>query len=120
MGIINLYGAAGKIASRVMLNYSKNQYLEKIEQLEGYCQKLNMHLAEMDSLQSEINSFWNDLNAQKVTKILTIEINAVRRAMETTQETIKFYRETVESFDETQAKVDENLDNALSFLNLLG
>ena len=40
--------------------------------------------------------------------------------METTQETIKFYRETVESFDETQAKVDENLDNALALLNLLG
>lgn len=114
------YEVAGKIISGLILNYSKKQYVEKIEQLEGYLQKLNLHLAEMESLQGEIKNFWNDANANRATQLLGLEIKAVKRAMETTQETIKFYRTTVESFDETQKKVDEKFDVAFNLLNNLG
>lgn len=120
MASVSTYGAAGEFVSGVLLNYSKKQYLEKIEQLEGYCQKLNLHLSEMESLKGEINNFWNDSNAHKTAQLLEIEISAVKGAMQTTQETIKFYRETVESFDETQKKVDDSFNIALGFLNLLG
>lgn len=120
MASLGVYEAAGKIVSGVILNYSKKQYLDKIDQLEGYCQKLNQHLEEMEVLKNGINNFWNDVNAQRAAQLLAIEITAVKGAMETTQETIKFYRTTVESFDETQKEVDDKLSTALNILNLLG
>lgn len=114
------YEAGGKIISGLILNYSKKQYVEKIEQLEGYLQKLNLHLAEMESLQGKIKNFWNDDNANRAAQLLGLEIEAVKGAMKTTQETINFYRATVESFDETKKKVDEKFDAAFSILNNLG
>lgn len=120
MGLISsTVGVASKGADYIF-NYSKDKYIEKIVALEALIARLENHLAELEQLKGEINSFWNDEQAIKVTRNIDSTISSTKIQTLYAKNMMSTFQKTVEEMDASQAGLDTVLDAAQAILGALG
>lgn len=104
----------------ILVNYTKAQYEAKVVELEGYYNMLSQHLTKMEELKSKMFEFWDDENAQKTGLLLSVKIGSVRDTMDSTNESILFYKSTIEKLDGANLSVGDMIGDALGILGGLG
>lgn len=102
------------------IKYSKQQYLAKIDALEGYKSQLQNHLDTLENYREQIYSFWDDEQARQLYKTLNKTTHNVRVAMDRTQESINMHKKTVDQMEEVQGAVSTTLEIATSVITALG
>ena len=100
----------------IIINYTKKDYLAKIQELEGYKKQLQTHLDTMKGYKEQMFDFWDDPDAQKTGKALNVMIHQVERSMQRTEDMLIFYRSTVEKFTGVDSTTNELLEKALGLL----
>ena len=104
----------------IIINYTKQQYIAKIDELQGYYNLLEQHLNRMTTLKTEMFNFWDDPDAQKAGYVLNTMINRVQFTMDQTSEMIIFYRNAVNKFTGVGVINDELLEKAFTMLGGMG
>ena len=87
----------------ITVRYTKAQYMARITELEGYHGQLQQHLEKLEELREQVFVFWEDANAEKIGKILDIQIKSA-----------------VEKLDGANLDVGQVLEAALGTLAGLG
>ena len=83
----------------ITVRYTKAQYMARITELEGYHGQLQQHLEKLEELREQVFVFWEDANAEKIGKILDIQIRQVQNSMDRTHDLLIFYKSAVEKLD---------------------
>lgn len=104
----------------ITVRYTKAQYMARITELEGYHGQLQQHLEKLEELREQVFVFWEDANAEKIGKILDIQIRQVQNSMDRTHDLLIFYKSAVEKLDGANLDVGQVLESALGTLAGLG
>lgn len=104
----------------ITVRYTKAQYMARITELEGYHGQLQQHLEKLEELREQVFVFWEDANAEKIGKILDIQIRQVQNSMDRTHDLLIFYKFAVEKLDGANLDVGQVLESALGTLAGLG
>ena len=104
----------------ITVRYTKAQYMARITDLEGYHGQLQQHLEKLEELREQVFVFWEDANAEKIGKILDIQIRQVQNSMDRTHDLLIFYKSAVEKLDGANLDVGQVLEAALGTLAGLG
>ena len=88
--------------------------------MEGYHGQLQQHLEKLEELREQVFVFWEDANAEKIGKILDIQIRQVQNSMDRTHDLLIFYKSAVEKLDGANLDVGQVLESALGTLAGLG
>lgn len=104
----------------ITVRYTKAQYMARITELEGYHGQLQQHLEKLEELREQVFVFWEDANAEKIGKILDIQIRQVQNSMDRTHDLLIFYKPAVEKLDGANLDVGQVLESALGTLAGLG
>lgn len=104
----------------ITVRYTKAQYMARITELEGYHGQLQQHLEKLEELREQVFVFWEDANAEKIGKILDIQIRQVQNSMDRTHDLLIFYKSAVEKLDGANLDVGQMLESALGTLAGLG
>ena len=100
----------------ITVRYTKAQYMARITELEGYHGQLQQHLEKLEELREQVFVFWEDANAEKIGKILDIQIRQVQNSMDRTHDLLIFYKSAVEKLDGANLDVGQVLEAALGTL----
>ena len=104
----------------ITVRYTKAQDMARITELEGYHGQLQQHLEKLEELREQVFVFWEDANAEKIGKILDIQIRQVQNSMDRTHDLLIFYKSAVEKLDGANLDVGQVLESALGTLAGLG
>ena len=74
----------------------------------------------LEELREQVFVFWEDANAEKIGKILDIQIRQVQNSMDRTHDLLIFYKSAVEKLDGANLDVGQVLESALGTLAGLG
>lgn len=113
-------GGLGIAASKFLFNYTKNEYDQKIAELDLLITKLNSHLETLISLRNQIPGFWEDENAQNTAATLDVTIEKVRSNMATAESLSNTFKLTVNSLDGSRDVLTGFVQDALGALTSLG
>ena len=119
MSFITALGTGAMLADKLsgfIFNYTKSEYEEKINEVNGKVQELQNHLNDMMQLRSQISHFWEDDNAQDACRLLDATITETTSSMQTAKELMDSLRVIVESMDSQKSKMSEQLDMAKKVL----
>lgn len=113
---------AGAAASGLMFNYTKNEYEQKITELEGLIAALEDHLVEMRALKEQIPQFWDDENAREVSWDSVAKIGETERNMETGKTYLRTLRTVVSELDGSKGLMADTIEDlkALTSLGIKG
>ena len=100
----------------ITIKYTKAQYQAKITELEGYYAQLEAHLSRMSELREQMYNFWDDENGQEAGLLLTEQIRSVRFTMDQVNDTLIFYKGTIEKLDGADLNVGDLIGEALSLI----
>lgn len=109
--------AAGAAASGFLFNYTKNEYEQKIGELNRLVGALQEHLADMKDLRDQVPSFWDDEQGQEVVRELNRTIMETEREMETVKTYVRTLQTVVSELDGSKnlmADTIKDLQSALS------
>ena len=120
MSIISAAITAGSALKNFLFNYTKNEYEQKIAELDGLITRLNNHLDNLTSLRNQIPGFWEDEKAQATIRTLDVNILKVRRNMETAQALSETFKKTVNELDGSQNVLGNLIQDAQGVLDSLG
>lgn len=110
----------GTAASNFLFNYTKNEYQEKIGELDRLIGRLKTHLETLTTLREEMPSFWEDEQAQETMTALDLTIQNVRNNMETAESLAETFRKTVDSLDGSQSVLHNFVQDAIGALSSIG
>ena len=119
-GIIGAALIAGNALKNFLFNYTKNEYEQKIGELDGLITKLNTHLDNLTSLRNQVPGFWEDEKAQATVRTLDVNIQKVRRNMETAKALSDTFKKTVSELDGSQNVLGGLIEDAQGILNSIG
>lgn len=102
----------------VSLIYSKGIYEAKIDELQSYCDLLMSHIDRMETLKGQMYSFWDDENARLAAQLLELQLKHTRDTMNGIQETIIFYKNSINQLGTAGDAAKELLGQALEILGL--
>lgn len=109
-----------KSMSDLVLKYSANEYETKINTLEGYSKSLEMHLERLENLKGRIGEFWKDEQAAIYVEVITLQIIAVRQAMDDVTELKMMYQNLSGELGGAEIKVKSLVDAAKAVLGGMG
>ena len=104
----------------ITVRYTKAQYMARITELEGYHGQLQQHLEKLEELREQVFDFWEDANAEKIGKILDIQIRQVQNSMDRTHDLLIFYKSAVEKLDGANLDVGQEKKKTQNKKNGLG
>lgn len=112
-----LGGSIGANAGgNLLLNYTRNQYQEKIDQLESCKTRLDAHLAQLEAYQQQLYNFWTGENAEEYFAMIGVQIMAVRSAQTRVETTLQNWQEVVDKMEHTKETVSELTGGATNVL----
>jgi len=120
MSILGAIAVGVRVAgatSNFIFNYTKQEYEDKIADLERAHTKLNKHLTNMENLRSKLHEVWDDENAQAVSVDLLNTIEQTRLEMKTVQDFIGVFKQAVSEFDNSNANISNVLDTLKSLIS---
>lgn len=102
------------------IGYTKQQYMAKIDALEGYKNQLQSHLNTLENYREQIYSFWDDDQARQLYKALNKATHNVRVTLDRTEEAIIMHKKSVDSMTGLQGMVGDVLETATNIITSLG
>lgn len=118
IGAVGMGLALGAKASGFLFNYTKNEYEEKISELQGYVTELEGHLSDMESLKGRISNFWADDNALSVHRELERTIDETRKQMKTAKETMDTLKIVVDELDKSKGEITDTLEKLKALIDI--
>ena len=115
---MSLLGAAalgvslGNLVADATFNYTKQQYLDKISDLEALSARLEKHIMNMENLKTELGPIWDDENGRKMIKNLDQTIAITKIQANYANAMLKTFKETVAEMDSSQSALGAVLDVA--------
>ena len=103
------------------LNYAKNVYDKRVDELNTYYNRLYEHVDRLEELRSQLRNCWDDDNERKYDAILSEQILAVRNAAEKTKEIKQIHEEAVAQFENLNSfgeGVIDGIKNIIGVLNI--
>lgn len=111
--------AAATAGAAIVLKYSKQEYQNKITELEGYYAQLENHLARLEALKTQMFEFWDDEKARRAGIALQEIILKVRNQLNYTNMTLSTFNNCVGDMDQTMTLVGSDLEQAISAVTSL-
>lgn len=102
-----------------VINYSKQVYLNKITELEGYGTRLKGHLATLEGLRDRVRTVWDDDAGQEYYDLLSKQIIAVRNANDRIDSLRGIYQEAIGDMTKAGTLIGGDLDDAKSIISML-
>lgn len=119
-GIIGAGVTLGNFGTKLMINYTKSQYDEKVQELQSYAQKLNTHLNNLEGYKNQIRNYWSDEEAEKYQSALNMQIKAIKNALNRVDSLKGIYERTSQELSEQKSKSSAALDEAKQLIDELG
>ena len=120
IGAIAVGAGLGTAVSNYLFNYTKNEYEQKIGELDRLIAQLNTHLETLISLREEMPSFWEDEQAKETSAALDLTIQKVRDNMKTAQSLSNTFKKTVSSLDGSKSVLHGFIQDAVGALSTIG
>ena len=108
--------AAGSAASGFLFNYTKNEYEQKINELNRLVSVLEEHLVDMKELRDKVPSFWDDDQGLEVYNELNRTIQETEREMETVKTYMRTLQTVVDELDGSKNLMSETIKDLQSAL----
>lgn len=105
--------------AEAILNYSKTVYQQKINTLESLASRLSAHLDRLEAYKNELNSFWDDAQAEDYLRKITDQIIKVRNALNNVQNVKEIHQTTVEEVDKGIVAIDGILSDIGSAIGVV-
>lgn len=118
IGAVGLGLGLGAKASGFLFNYTKNEYEEKISELQGYITELEGHLSDMERLRGRISQFWADDNSLSVYRELERTIEETRKQMKTAKETMDTLKIVVDELDKSKGEMTDTLEKLKALIDI--
>ena len=113
--------ALGLTGSGFVFNYTKNEYTQKISELQLSVDALQGHLNDMKELRDRVPSFWDDDNGNRVYRELEDTISKTESEMEDVKAFIRTLQTVVNELDGSQNLIKETIDDLSNLvLSVLG
>ncbi len=109
----------GDHAQKLIINYTRDQYDGKIDQLMDCIKQLNTALTSLQTKQSEVKNFWSDDNARRMTAQLEKQIHRVQISLTRAENLKQIYQDTMEELDMQKTRTSGALDTLESLLGNL-
>lgn len=100
----------GDHAQKLIINYTRDQYDGKIDQLMDCIKQLNTALTSLQTKQSEVKNFWSDDNARRMTAQLEKQIHRVQISLTRAENLKQIYQDTMEELDMQKTRTSGALD----------
>ncbi len=109
--------AAGAVGTGFLFNYTKNEYEQKIGELERLIGALEEHLTDMKALRDQVPSFWDDEQGREVIRELDRTIQETEREMETVKTYVRTLQTVVSELDGSKNLMGETIKDLQSALS---
>lgn len=96
------------------LNVSKQKYEARITTLEGYVSSLNDLLSQYQAKKNEVDSIWQDSEADSYKQTVQANIDKVQQAIDAANANITELRQVVNNMTATNTAVQGLVDEALN------
>ena len=110
--------ALGATGSGFLFRYTKNEYEQRITELESYITELDGHLVDMRSLREQIVQFWDDDNAREVSRELDRTIDETVREMSASKSYLQTLRTVVSELDGSKGVITETIQDLISAVTM--
>ena len=107
---------AGTVAGNFIFNYSKNEYIQKINELERFIARLKEHMEKLKELRGQVFEFWEDEDARNTCRVLDDTILEVETETMNAERLCTNYRTTVDSMSGAQGVLGQSIQDALAAL----
>jgi prefoldin subunit 5 len=109
--------AVGAVGTGFLFNYTKNEYEQKIAELNRLIGALGEHLNDMKALRDKVPSFWDDEQGREVIRELNRTIQETEREMETVKTYVRTLQTVVTELDGSKTLMGETIKDLQSTLS---
>lgn len=112
----------GQGVNNIIVRFSKSQYNEKIDKLNGCLKKLDEHKNKLSGYRRDLDEYWSDTKAEVYKRQVDDAIQACTNQHKLCSDQIELWQKAIETMEENNNQVNQAIDSvqgALKVLNIV-
>ena len=99
-----------------IFNYSKKEYQERVDKIQGLISDLDSHLGRLSNYRSQLSGIWTDEAGSSVAQSIDRTMRITATKMRNAEAVMRTFQNMIENLDEGQAQWNSQLEEALGLL----